>query len=353
MAVSSYPANHPLAVKLWSRKLAYEALKQTYLSQFLGNTPDSLIQTRDETSKSAGDQITIGLRMLLSGGGIIGDGTLEGQEEALTTYSDALLINQLRHAVRSAGKMSEQRIPFEIREEARSGLQDWWADRFDIALFNQLCGFTPATDLRFSGNNAIMPYDADHIIRVGQTAADEELKPTDVFDLSVIDRCVETARTLTPMIRPIKIRGDSYYVMFLHPYQVYDLRRSSTAAGSWYDIQRMQLAGGKLADNPIFTGALGVYNNVIMHESFRVTSGVASTGAAVPTVKRAVFCGAQSAAIAFGRDNSPERATWVEELFDYGNQLGVSAGFVFGLKRLVFNNQSFSSLVVPTYATKH
>jgi N4-gp56 family major capsid protein len=156
------------------------------------------------------------------------------------------------------------------------------------------------------------------------------------------------------MIRPIKIRGDSYYVMFVHPYHTYDIRRAATGAGSWYDIQRMQLANSAVKDNPIFTGALGVYNNVILHESFRVTSGFNSaTGAVIPTVKRAVFCGAQSAAMAFGRDNTPERATWVEELFDYGNQLGVSAGFIFGLKRLVFNNQSFSSIVVPTYAVQH
>ncbi len=60
--------------------------------------------------------------MQLSGAGVAGDGTLEGNEEALTTYSDNIFIDQLRHAVRSAGKMTEQRVPFSIREEARAGL---------------------------------------------------------------------------------------------------------------------------------------------------------------------------------------------------------------------------------------
>ena len=55
--------------------------------------------------------------------GIVGDGTLEGNEEALITYTDNLLINQLRNAVRSAGKMSEQRIPWSVREEAMTGLR--------------------------------------------------------------------------------------------------------------------------------------------------------------------------------------------------------------------------------------
>lgn len=91
----------------------------------MGPTSASIIQVRDETSKSAGDKITYGLRMQLSGNGVIGDGTLEGSEEALTTFSDAVIVNQLRHAVRSAGRMTQQRVPFVIRDEALSGLRDW------------------------------------------------------------------------------------------------------------------------------------------------------------------------------------------------------------------------------------
>jgi N4-gp56 family major capsid protein len=93
-----------------------------------------VIQIKEETSKSPGDRITVGLRMQLTGDGVSGDGTLEGNEEALTTYSDNVLIDQLRHAVRSAGKMTEQRVPFSVREESRMGLQDWFAGRMDAAL---------------------------------------------------------------------------------------------------------------------------------------------------------------------------------------------------------------------------
>lgn len=41
--------------------------------------------------------------------------------------------------------------------------------------------------------------------------------------------------------------------------------------------------------------------------------------------------------------------TWFEELFDYGNQLGVSAGAIFGLKKTRFNSKDFGTIVVPTY----
>lgn len=104
MATTQYGVNHPLAVKLWSRKLFQEALKQCWLSKFMGKDAKSAIQIQNDTKKGPGDRIRIGLRMQLTGQGILGDSTLEGNEEALTTYTDDILINQLRHAVRSDGE---------------------------------------------------------------------------------------------------------------------------------------------------------------------------------------------------------------------------------------------------------
>lgn len=88
MAVTSYGVNHPLAVKLWSKKLFHEALTQTWVAKFMGKTANSLLYYAEDLQKSPGDRIRVGLRMLLSGDGIQGDGTLEGNEESLTTYFD-------------------------------------------------------------------------------------------------------------------------------------------------------------------------------------------------------------------------------------------------------------------------
>ncbi len=353
MAGTSYGVNHPLAVKLWSKKLAAEALKETWFSKFIGSSDSSLIQTKSETQKGAGDQITFGLRMQLLGDGVQGDGTLEGNEEALTTYNDSVVINQLRHAVRSAGKMSEQRVPFSVREEGMSGLRDWWANRWDTSVFNQLCGYTPATDTRFTGNNAVTGPDADHYITAHGSGADQDIGSGDTFTLALIDHAVERAGTLSPMIRPLRVQGEDKFVLFLHDYQVTDLR-TNTGSGQWLDIQKAALAGGRVKDNPIYTGALGEYNGVILHKANRVTPGVHSaTGVAIPTVRRAVLCGAQAGVIAFGQDGGPGKMTWVEELFDYENQLGVSAGSIFGIKKTRYNGRDFGTIVISTRATAH
>jgi N4-gp56 family major capsid protein len=348
MATTQYGVNHPLAVKIWSRKLFQEALKQTWLNKFMGKDSSSAIQIKDELSKGPGDRITIGLRMQLTGAGIEGDNTLEGNEEALSTYADNLVINQLRHAVRSDGKMSEQRVPFSVREEARQGLQDWFADRIDTALFNQLAGNTAQTDTRYTGHNATIAPSANNIIYVNGTANEAQVasaSASNKFTLAFIDTAVERAKTADPMIRPLKIDGEDKYLLFLHPYQVTDLR-TNTNSGQWLDIQKAAMAGSDSKKSPIYTGALGEYNGVIIHESTRVPSVTVG-------VRRAIFMGAQAGVIAFGQDNSPNKMVWHEELFDYGNQLGVSAGLIWGAKKAVFNSLDFGTIVIASYAAAH
>lgn len=363
MAKTEFGVNHPLAVKVWSKKLYKEAYRKTYIGKFIGQGEDSLIQEKTELKKSAGDKITCGLRPQLEGDGIEGDATLEGNEEALRFFDDSVFINQLRHATRSKGKMSEQRVPYNIRQEGMNGLSDWWARRMDQSFFNHLCGNTAVTDTRYTAHNAVRAPTTNRIIIAGGQSDDQSLGSSDIFTLELIDIAKQRAQNFSveagtgPLMRPIRVDGEDMYVMFLHDYQEHDLRRSS----EWREIQRAAMSGGDIKGNPIFTGALGVYNNVILHRASRVTNGVhSSTGASVANTKRAVLCGAQAATIAFGSENGATRYSWNEELFDYGNQLGVSAGCIWGMTKTKFvpeddsatNAEDFGTIVVSTYAAQ-
>lgn len=359
MSTTNYPAGHPLAVQLWAKKLLAETLRNTYFYDFLGKGSESIIQFRNETGKNAGDRVTYGLRGQLQGAGIAGDGTLEGNEEALATFSDTLVVDQLRHAVRSAGKMSEERVPFSVRDEAMAGLKDWWADKLDTGFFNQIAGFTAQTDVRFTGMQATIAPDANHIFRPNSRTTDESLTTGDEMSLTLIDRMIARATqfntgagTGVPM-RPIQIKGGKYFVMFLHDNQVFQLR-SNTNAGQWADITKARVTGGEIAENALFTGGdyVGLYNGVVMHKAPRVPNGVNSTtAAAVANARRAILCGAQAAMFGMGRGtDDPQSMSWVEEMFDYNNQLGVSAGMIFGLKKTRFNSQDFGAYVCATFS---
>ena len=362
MATTDYGVNHPLAVKLWSKRLLREALKETYVSRFMGTSKDSLVYVKDDLNKSAGDRVRVGLRMQLSGTGVVGDGTLEGNEESLTTFTDDLFIDQLRHAVRSGGEMSEQRVPFSVREEALDGLRDWWADRIDTAFFNQIAGNTSVSETFAGMNSPVAPSGTAStngriIYGSGTTSTTASLTATTtasasarglVFTPATIDHAVNMAKIASPLIRPLRVNGQYKYVMFIHPNQTRLLRTNNAAnTVTWYDIMRARVQGGELDTNPIFNGAIGEYNGVILHESTRVPAPTASGN---NNFRRAILCGAQAACFGTGRRDQGMQMKWVEELFDYENQLGVSAACIWGLKKSVFNSIDFGTIVAQTYA---
>jgi N4-gp56 family major capsid protein len=355
MATTSYPVNHPLAQKLWSRQLFHEVIGLSYVGRFMGTSDSSLIQIKSETQKDAGDRITVGLRRLLTGSGIQGDGTLEGNEESLTTYSDNVFIDQIRHAVRTAGKMSEQRIPWSVREEARDGLKDWWIERLETCVANQLTGNTGETNTLFTGNNATLAPSvisgANRLIVGGGHTGEASLSATTTHAISLadLDKAVAYAKVQTPRIRPINVDGKKMWVCFLHPYQIYQLRRDASTAGNFFDIQKAQLQGGKIGDNPILTGASFIYNNVIVHEWDYLPNTV-SAPTSQAAYRRGVFCGAQAAVSAFGQGGGLNKMDWQEELFDYDNQFGVAAGMIMGVKKTQYNSTDFGTIVLSGYA---
>ena len=195
--------------------------------------------------------------------------------------------------------------------------------------------------------------DANHRVWEDSTSTEGSLSATTTaaMSMALIDKAIAQAKTLTPMIRPIKIDGGDYYTLFMHPFDVFQLRQQAATAGTWADIQRAAMEGGKITGNAIFTGALGMWNGVIMHESSRVPNIVtAPNSGAIADFRNPVFAGAQAACMAFGKNSGPGKMSWVEDTFDYGNQLGVSAGMIAGLKKTIFNAEDFAVLKLATYA---
>jgi len=354
MATTSFGVNDALAVKLWSRSLAVAEREYLDIAPLIGEGEDSIIQLKTETRKGAGDRITFALRARLTGEGKTEGETAEGNGESLSNYSDNLLINELGHivGVKSENTIDAQRVQYDLREQARDALGEWWADRKSASFFNQVCGNNAETRLKYTGlNTATAPAGTGRQIWAGTAANDQSLTSGDVFTLDLIDAAVENAKVGNNMVRPIRIGGQPKYVMYLHPYQVTSMRTNS-ASGQWMDIAKAAMMGGQVTGNPIYTGALGEYNGVILRSSQDVTLGVnSSTGLAVSNTRRAVLLGAQACVIAFGQNNyGPSKYRWNEELLDHKRKLEVSAWSIWGMKKTVFNSADFGVVVVSTYA---
>jgi N4-gp56 family major capsid protein len=357
MATHTIGVNDALAVKLWSNRMDVEALKETTAYEFMGTGAGSLAQIMTETQKGAGDSVRWGIRMLATGEGTTENETQEGNEEGLSRYSDIMVLNELGHAhrVRSEGTIDRQRVPYDMREECYESLKDWTADRVDTWFFNQLAGNTvTGLSQKYTGFNATIAPSASRIFRGKSLTTDQALQAdsTAVFTLSMIDRAVNLAKITSPMLRPIKGLGkDVDYVCFIHPNQTLSLRADVSTAGNWFDLQGKRLQGGEKDQSGLYTGALGVYNRTLIVENNRVPLGVhSSTSASQSLVRRAIFCGAQSLGVAFGKAGGKNKFKWVEDMFDYDRELGVRASFIAGMKKTVYNSVDYGTIVLSTYA---
>jgi N4-gp56 family major capsid protein len=371
MSTTTFPVNDANAVKLWSKKLSIEAVKATDVAAYIGDDAGSIIHRKTETEKGKGDQVTFSLRVQLTGDGFTEGQPAEGNGESLTIYSDAIVINELGHVVgvMSENSIDDQRVPFNMRDEARAGLAEWFQKRLSVTFFNQICGYTPANSApfgtKYTGMQAVTAPSAGRQLWAGSLTADESLGSTNIISLGLLDNLKEMATNASPLIRPINVKAvggdvgdfenvqEGMYTVFLHPFQVTDLRKS-TSSGQWQDIQKAAMTGGMVTKNPIFTGALGVYNNLVLKPAIDVTQGVnSSTGAAITTVRRAVLCGAQAAVTAYGQKHQNSKLRWNEELLDHKRKLEVSAWKIWGMKKARYNSTDYGTIVLSTYAAAH
>jgi N4-gp56 family major capsid protein len=299
-----------------------------YMTRFIGTSEQAMLQEMTDLKKEAGDNISFGLGMKLSGAGITGDSTLEGNEEAMTDYDEDIAIDQLRHAVRLTGKMDEKKNVYNMRVSAKNRLADWLAERIDQEILDKLCGKTTST---FA--NTPTAAAATRLVYAGGQAAINAITTAMTMDTKILDAAKQTAKLASPMVRPLRIGGKEYYVVILHPYDATNLRQDSV----WNQAQREANVRGE--SNPIFSGALGIYNGMVIHEHEYVYRTNDGSGSAY--VARNLLCGQQAGVIAWGAP-----VAWVEKSFDYGNSWGISCGAIFGIIKPIFNSVDYGTITM-------
>ena len=368
MAIYNPTTSDSLTVKRWAAGATtwVESIAETFFASrnLMGTDGRNIVQLMEDLTKGKGDNITYQLRTQLVGTGKTEGQALVGNEEAISYLYDSIGINELRHAVKVPGKRSihKQRTNVDQYEDAKPALQDWFRTRFDTSAFNQLCAYTPQTDTKYTGLNSVVSIDSNHVVRPSTITADESLTASHIFTLDLFDKALNKAVTLSNNpLRPVTIGGDDFYVGFIHPHQQYNMV-TATTTGGWLDVAKAKAQGGYLAESGFLNGSLGVYKNIIIHSSTRITAGVDSSTSttAVADVRRAVLAGANALTMSFG-NALPEMGedglplAYDEEIQDYGHEVGVAAGTIFGLKAATFafggTNTSYGRILIPTYAT--
>lgn len=352
MAYTEFGTNDANTVKLWSKMVTAAEREYLELKPLMGETPNSVIYMKTDLSEKRGDRVTFNLRKRLTQDGKTEGERAEGNGESLSFFTDNLYINELLGITGNSGvdSIDQQRVQFDLREQGKEALGEWWAERSSVSFFNQVCGNTAQSDTKYTGLNATIAPSSDRIIRPNGRTTDQSIDSNDPFTLDLIDRMVTIAKIGANRVRPIKIGGKSKYIVYLHPAQVEDLRTNS-ASGQWAAIRQAAMQGGEITENDIYTGALGEHNGCILRESQDVTLGVhSSAGTAVDNTRRAVLLGAQAACMANKKYKNGEMVKWNEEQFDHGREVEMSAFKVWGIKKTVFDSADFGTIVCTTYS---
>lgn len=374
------PAGDPTAVVVYSHRVFWQALRSTTAAKLMavGLDPRSqmnFVQWFDELGKGPGDTIKYDLIPNPQGPGVLGDAPIAGQEVPFTWYQDTFIVNQQRQAIILVGRMSQQRVPYSMRDVAKVGLANWAKDTIDFGLMNQLGGNTAQTNVAYTGLNPAIAPDAAHHIYAGTAVSEATLTSNMPFSVNDIPRLVALAQGgLSMPIKPVVLKGiEIAGILFLSAQQVRDLKTNFTS-GEWGDIYRAALQGGQVTGNPIFTGAIGMYENVVIHQDTRIPwgdntqnqilnpitgtmiaspSSLGAAAAGTTSVGRAIFVGAQAAVYANGSldgpDGQPLRVKWKEELLDADNQLRITVALMHGIHKTRFNSQDYATIVLSTW----
>lgn len=316
-ADTKVPAN--LVKKVWAAQLWKEAQKDNFFAKFTGTSTDSIIQKITQLSKEKGDKITIPLMMRLSGDPIMGDAMLEGNEEALQFYDFAVTINQFRHAVRLEGAMEEQKTILDLRTAAKDGLKTWLTEYIEAQIVKALTD-NPTTE---------------HTVYAGTNTAVSTITATDLLTTDLISKAARLAKTMSPKIRRPKVDGKEYYILLVDPYQARDLKKDE----KW--VQAQMNCAERGINNPLFSGMLGVWDGVVLHEYENLIRD--KKGASSAMVGHALLLGCQAGVQAIGKE-----PFWKEKSFDYENKVGFAVGGIMGFGKSQFNGKDFGVVQVIT-----
>jgi N4-gp56 family major capsid protein len=336
------------AVQRYSVFLAHDTARKSYWTKkFMGEEGSEMpLHMVRRLENEAGDKVSYDLVMQLRMEPVEGDDTLEGKEEDLTFYSDSMLIDQARGGVNTGGKMTRKRTIHDLRKIARGKQADWWARIFDELFFMYLSGargvnsdFVFGTSYTGRAGNSFVAPDSSHIL-YGDGTSKATVTTAGKMTVPVVERAATKAATLgggssgIPAIEPMLIEGEMHYVLVMHEFSAYDMRTNSST-GQWLDIQKAA-ASAEGRNNPIFKGALGKLNDVVLHKH-RAVIRYSDYGAGLNVAaSRALFLGKQAGVLAFGSEGSGLRFGWHEESRDNGNQAVITTSSIFGTKKTAF-----------------
>lgn len=315
-----------LTVQQWDEKYFTEYLNSNWFKQFMGTGSSKMIQLKEDLTKKPGDSVTFTLVNRLTGTAKDSNEALEGAEEAADLRSFQLRVREYAHAVKFK-KFEAQKTAIDLRQAHRDILMDWnmELDRDNIISAMGSINGTAYASASEASKDAWLADNADRVLfgalKSNNSANDHSASlanidtTNDKLTPDAIALMKRMAKTASPKIKPIRaktsIGSSEGYVLFAPSQMVRDLGSNSTF------VQANREARNRGMDNPLFTGADYVWENVYIYEIEDIPS-LGAVGASSAVVRPCYLCGAQALGMAWAK-----RPETVEEMFDYKRAVGI------------------------------
>lgn len=311
------PAN--LVPKVWAKKVWHEGVKDSYFDKFTATDGSNVVHKNKDLENVKGDSVVFGLMMNLTGSGVEGNRQkLAGAEDTLNIYDFTVNTKLVRNAV-SRYEADDQRTQYDMLKEIKIALKQWLSDWLDDRLISRL-SYNPSNG---------------EVLYASAAGTQSSITANDKLTTTIISRAKRKAMMHAPKVQPIKVDGMDKYIMLVHPWAARDLKDDP----KWLAAQQnANLRGSK---NPIFTGALGEYDGVILYEYERVQTG--NIGASSANVCQNLLLGKQAACFAVSRS-----AKHIEQTDDYGNIAGNGIAFYGAVEKTNFNGKDYGVINVMT-----
>lgn len=328
-----------LTVQQWDAKFFTEYLNQNRFKREMGTSENNIIQLKSDLTKKKGDSVTFSLVNRLTGAGVTGSSTLEGNEEALDSRSFKLTVDKLRNAVRVA-EVDEQFSAISLRDAAKVVLKDWIMEKTRDSIVSALgskngVAYGSASEAQKDAwlvDNADRVLFGDAVANGSQTDHSADLLTVTAamkFGADEVTLMKNIAKTASPKIRPVRTTEDEcWYVIYCGTDTFRDLKADSTVTAA----NREAWQRGK--DNPIFSGGDLVYDGCIIKEIPEITT-LGTVGATSARVSPVYLCGAQAVGFAWAK-----KTTSKTEEFDYGDKVGVAIEEIRGIQKMIFGSGS-------------
>lgn len=311
------PAN--LVPKVWAKKVWHEGVKDSYFDKFTATDGSNVVHKNKDLENVKGDSVVFGLMMNLTGSGVEGNRQkLAGAEDTLNIYDFTVNTKLVRNAV-SRYEADDQRTQYDMLKEIKIALKQWLSDWLDDRLISRL-SYNPSSG---------------EVLYASAAGTQSSITANDKLTTTIISRAKRKALMHAPKVQPIKVDGMDKYIMLVHPWAARDLKDDP----KWLAAQ--QNANVRGSKNPIFTGALGEYDGVILYEYERVQTG--NIGASSANVCQNLLLGKQAACFAVSRP-----AKHIEQTDDYGNIAGNGIAFYGAVEKTNFNGKDYGVINVMT-----